>query len=469
MHSDPEHRLVAAFAAHARAPLDPAALLDICHALIGVQRDEHMLAWAEKGLALAPGHAGFVHARARALRLLGEHARAAQTWIDAAQTRWAPLFYEARLGRDLYLSGQTHQAIAVLERAVHSPLPDDQPDKLRARKWLAEAMLSLSDARGFTHWLYRNQGDSGNFRHADVPMWNGQRDLRGERLLVTHQMGYGDQFMLYGALRHWRDAGAEIMVTCDAAIHSVLEASLPDCRVVAARRPLTVAVPIEAALLPDVHDFAPTQQATLLHLPLLTAHDTAHPDPYFPAYIRAPESARANGAIWGEAMRAQHRGKRLVGLFWDCAQRHAQTLRSKERNWARLRSMPLDALERLTMNPTLGERVQFVSLLHPDVEMHGGTPRGHVSHYAPAIRTFADTTACIEQLDAVVSVDAGVANLAAMAGKPTAVLVNPTGEWRWGKDGAHSPWIRDAHVLRQQTMDDWSNVIAATLDWLAQR
>ncbi|MBN3809730.1 hypothetical protein [Paraburkholderia sp. Ac-20347] len=469
MHADPEHRLVAAFAAHARAPLDPAALLDICHALIGVQRDEQMLAWAEKGLALAPGHAGFVHARARALRLLGEHARAAQTWIDAAQTSWSPLFYEARLGRDLYLSGETHQAIAILERAVNSALPDDNPDKLRARKWLAEALLSLGDARGFTHWLYRNQGDSGNTRHADVPMWNGQRDLRGERVLVTHQMGYGDQFMLYGALRHWRDAGAEIMVTCDAPIHSVLEASLPDCRVVAARRPLAVCAPIEASLLPDVHDFAPTLQATLLHLPLLTAHDTPRPDPYFPAYIRAPESARENGAAWSQAMRAQHRGKLLVGVFWDCAQRHSQTLRSKERNWARLRSMPLDALERLTTNPALGERVQFVSLLHPGVEMHGGTPRGHFSHYAPAIGTFADTTACIEQLDAVVSVDAGVANLAAMTGKPTAVLVNPTGEWRWGKDGTHSPWIRDAHVLRQQTMGDWSNVIAATLDWLMHR
>ncbi|WP_224006889.1 tetratricopeptide repeat protein [Paraburkholderia tropica] len=469
MTTDPEHRLVAAFAAHASAPHDPDALLQICYALIGVQRDEHMLAWADKGLALAPGHAGFIHARARALRLLGEHAQAAQTWIDAAGTNWAPLFYEARLGRDLYLSGATDQAIAVLERAVQSPVPDDNPEKLRARKWLAEALLSLGDPRGFAHWLYRNRGDSGNTRHADVPMWNGQRDLRGERVLVTHQMGFGDQFMLYGALRHWRAAGAELMVTCDAPIRSVLAASLPDCRVVSAHRPLTAEAPLDAALLAEVHAFAPTMQATLLHLPMLCAHDAPRPDPYFPAYLRAPEAERETAATWARAMRAQHPGKKLVGVFWDCAQRHSRALRSKERNWARLRSLPLDALERLTTRAALAGDVQFVSLLHPSVEMVSGSPRGHFSHFAPAINTFADTTACIEQLDAVVSVDAGVANLATMAGKPTAVLVNPTGEWRWGKDGTRSPWMRDAHVLRQETMGDWSNVIEATIDWLASR
>ncbi|MDR3096383.1 MAG: hypothetical protein LBV73_04820 [Paraburkholderia sp.] len=469
---DPEQRLLQAFVAHARSPSAPAPLFQICEALVGARRDEQMLPWAEKGLALDPQHRGFVHARARALRLLGRHAQAAQTWIDFAALDWSPLFYQARLGRDLYLSGDTARAIALLERAVDSPAAHDDPDKLRARKWLAEALLSMGDVRGFTHWVGRNLSDSGNYRYSAVPMWDGQCDLRGERVLVTHQMGYGDQFMMFGSIQHWRAAGAEIMVTCDAQIHSVIEASLAGCCVVAARRPLERRAPFDAETLPAIEAFAPTMQTTLLHLPMLAAHVQPRPDPWFAAWIRAPKLSRDHAASWAHALRAQHPGKALIGVFWDCSQRHAPNMRSKERSWAGLRSLPLEALERLTTSPALSSRVHFVSLHHPVAEMTGGSPRGNLAHYGPGIATFADTAACIEQLDAVISVDSGVANLAVMSGKPTAVLVNPAGEWRWGNGrahGAHSPWMRAAHVLRQTTMGDWDGVISRAAQWLTQR
>ncbi|WP_322046880.1 hypothetical protein [Paraburkholderia sp. J67] len=468
MPHDPEHRLLEAFVAHARQPADPALLEQICHALVEVRRDEQMLPWSEKGLALDPRNRSLVHARARALRLRGHHAQAAQTWLDFAALNWEPAFYLGRLGRDLYLRGDVDLAIAVLHQAVQQPEADSHPDKLRARKWLAEALLSKGDPSGFVQWIWRNCGDSGSYRHSDVPMWSGQRDLRGERVLVTHQMGYGDQFMLFGSLRHWREAGAEIMVTCDAAIHSVIEASLPDCQVVAANRPLALFAPCGDDLLPAVQAFAPTLQATLLHLPMLAMRDAPQPAPYFPAFLRAPDAQRESASVWAQSLRAQHRGKALVGVFWDCAQRHEAQMRSKERSWAGLRSLPIDALERLTLDQDLTRHIQFVSLHHPTSEMKSGSPRGNVAHYAPGIVSFADTTACIEQLDAVVSVDAGVANLATMTGKPTAVLVNPTGEWRWGRHGARTPWMASAHVLRQTAMGDWSGVIAQAADWLTQ-
>lgn len=469
MRPNSEERLLQSFVAHTRQPALVQPLEQICEALVGVRRDEQMLPWAEKGLAIAPRSRTFVHARARALRLLGHHAQAAQTWIDYAALDWAPLFYLGRLGRDLYLGGNVDLAISVLHQALQQPEADTHPDKLRARKWLAEALLSTGDASGFTHWLWRNCGDSGSFRHSDVPMWNGQRDLRGERVLVTHQMGFGDQFMLFGSLHHWRAAGAEIMVTCDAAIHALIDASLPDCRVVACDRPLQIFAPCGDDLLPEIRAFAPTMQATLLHLPMLAMHDAPRPAPYFPAFLRAPAAERERAAAWAQTLRAQHPGKMLIGLFWDCAQRHESAMRSKERSWAGLRSLPVEVLERLTLDSGLENRIRFVSLHHPVAEMKSGSPRGNVAHYAPGIASFADTAACIEQLDAVLSVDSGVANLAAMTGKPTAVLVNPTGEWRWGRDSTRSPWMASAHVLRQSTMGDWNGVMDLAAHWLAQR
>ncbi|WP_028204836.1 glycosyltransferase family protein [Paraburkholderia nodosa] len=461
-----QQQLLEAFEAHARAPENRDLLMQICQTLVHARRDEQMLPWADKGLALDPGNRGFIHARGRALRLRGRHAEAAANWLAHQSLPWSPLFCEARIGRDLYLSGETQRAIEHLETALSNHPADLSRDAQRARKWLAEALLSLGDTRGFTHWLGRNHGDSGNYRYAEAPMWNGQRDLRGERVLVTHQTGFGDQFLLFASVRQWRDAGADIMLTCDHAIHGLIQASLPGCTVLAAARPLAVSAPLPTEAQETIKSFTPTLQATLLHLPLLAADDSPRPQPYFDAYLRAPAAARERASTWSQTLRAREPGKRLVGLFWDCAQRHATDIGSKERCWAGLRSVPLAQVERLTTHPALTREVQFVSLHHPVAELANGTPRGAVSHYGPGIASFADTAACIEQLDAVLSVDAVAANLSAMVGKPTAVLVNPAGEWRWGQTGARTPWMSAATVLRQTRMGEWHDVVSRAIGWL---
>ncbi|QGZ61685.1 glycosyltransferase family protein [Paraburkholderia acidisoli] len=469
MPASSEQRLLAALQAHAHAPENVDRLVEICNALIHVRRNEQMLPWADKGLALEPTHCGLLYARAHALRLLGRHAEAAASWRAHRSLAWPPLYCETRLGRDLYLSGEIASAIELLSEAVRTAGDSEERDAQKARKWLAEALLATGDPAGFTHWLARNRGDSGSYRYAEAPMWNGQRDLRGERVLVTHQMGYGDQFLLYASLRHWLDAGATVMFTCDPPIHGLLQASWPDCTVVPTERPLAVATTLPPEALAAARAFAPTLQATLLHLPLLTQHDSTPPTPFFPAYLRAPEDARARAATWAQALRARRPGKRLAGLFWDCAQHRVASNGSKERCWAGLRSVPLAQIERLTLDPALAREVEFVSLHHPAAEMQSGTPRGAISHYGPGIATFADTAACLEQLDAVISVDAALANLGAMSGKPTAVLANPTGEWRWGHaatSGARSPWMTGVTVLRQTEMGDWRDVISQATGWL---
>ncbi|WP_322032977.1 tetratricopeptide repeat-containing glycosyltransferase family protein [Paraburkholderia sp. J76] len=461
-----QQQLLAAFEAHARAPDNAGLLMQICQTLVQARRDEQMLPWADKGLALDPENRGFIHARGRALRLRGQHAEAAAHWLAHRSLPWDSLFCEMRIGRDLYLSGEIRRAIEHLETALRRHPDDLSRDAQKARKWLAEALLSLGDARGFTHWLERNRGDSGNYRYAEAPMWNGQRNLRGERVLVTHQMGYGDQFLLFASVRQWRDAGAEVMLTCDHAIHDLIQASLPGCTVLGIARPLAVSAPLPSEALETIEAFAPTLQATLLHLPLLAAADSPLPQPYFAAYLRAPEAARERASTWAQTLRARERGKRLVGVFWDCAQRHGTEFGGKERCWAGLRSVPLAQIERLTTHSALAREVQFVSLHHPVAELANGTPRGAMSHYGPGIASFADTAACIEQLDAVLSVDAVAANLSAMMGKPTAVLVNPTGEWRWGETGARTPWMSAATVLRQAKMGEWHDVISGAIGWL---
>jgi hypothetical protein len=379
------------------------------------------------------------------------------------------VFYRSRLGRDLYFSGETQRAIGVLREAVAMTTDPASVDARRARKWLAEAMLSTGDAGGFAHWLHRNLGDAGNYLLKDVPVWSGERDLRGHRVFMTHQIGFGDQFMLFASVRHWLDAGAEIMLTCDPIIQDVVAASLPKCRVLATKRPLHAPTSIPAEFLPTIEAFAPTLQATLLHLPQFVCRDATPPKPYFPAWMRAPDAERAQATAWASAQRAAHPGKRLVGLFWDCVQRHFIEQGSKDRCWAAMRSLPVEDLERLVNAKELADDVQFVSLHRTDAELLAGTPRGNLAYYAPGLHSFGATAACIETLDAVISVDSGVANLSAMIGKPTAVLLNPTGEWRWGGSGPRSPWMDSVTLIRQTVMKEWTPVMDGAIDWLASQ
>jgi ADP-heptose:LPS heptosyltransferase len=94
-------------------------------------------------------------------------------------------------------------------------------------------------------------------------------------------------------------------------------------------------------------------------------------------------------------------------------------------------------------------------------------PSGNISVYGPGIRTFAQTAACIEQMDAVMAVDSGVANLSAMLGKFTIVPLNVASEWRWGIDGDSSPWMGDTKPLRQTVTGDWRSVIDEAVGFLS--
>jgi hypothetical protein len=56
MSSFPDSRLLAAFNAHITTPEDVPALYEICQALCATGRDDQMLPWAEKGMALDPAY-----------------------------------------------------------------------------------------------------------------------------------------------------------------------------------------------------------------------------------------------------------------------------------------------------------------------------------------------------------------------------------------------------------------------------
>jgi len=451
--------------AYPEVPDDLEQLRAACVTLMNEGRDNETLALIDRALAIEPRDHQFVGWRAHVLSLVGRHFDAVATWRNYAALPWKPAFFQMGLGQGLVMCCDTAQGIVLLDRAHRTAVADNEWFAPRATHLFGEALLRAGDPAGFAHWLERNRSDTGNYRVDGIPTWSGEEDLRGKRVLITHQLGFGDQFLLFACVQRWLAAGAQLMITCDTQIHALMQASLPDCVVVSAPRPLTHGEALPGALLEEVRAFGPDLHATLLHLPMLNAQTTAAP--YFPAWLRAPEAQRQAAAEWASGLRAAQPGKALIGIFWDCVQRHTNIADAKMRCSAVLRSLPFDGVERLVSHPDVAQKRHFVSLHHPAAQAFAGMPDGNVSVYGPGIDTFADTAACIEQMDAVIAVDSAVANLSAMLGKLTVVPLNAAGEWRWGVAGDASPWMANLKLVRQTVPGDWRSVIDETAALLA--
>jgi len=451
---------------------DISSIFQQCSELYQQARAKELLQCADQALAMRPNEVAFITFRLSALYLLGKYAEAAALWQSAPACRNNPAPYWMQAGYCLMMAGDLKQAIALLRDAQQKAIAGGAQDTAREiDSYLGEAMLKAGDPQGFTHWLRRNDAGmtaTGNYCPADIPAWSGEMDLKGKRVLVTHQLGFGDNFLLNACVQDWLDAGATVMISCDAQIHALMQASLPACEVISAPRPLQIHQPLPDALRAPVQAFAPHLHATLLHLPLLKAA-RATAGYRFSPYIRASHAKQQIAAEWAAELRAQHPGKKLVGLFWDCHQRHAPDADHTLRWSATRRSLPLEAINRLVTDPAIASQVHFVSLQHRMVQEEAGSPVGNVSNYLCGIQDFDDTAACIGQLDAALAVDSSVANLALMAGKSTCVPVNTSREWRWGCCTTASPWFDNATILQQTHEGDWEPVVRDIAAWLMQR
>lgn len=76
----------------------------------------------------------------------------------------------------------------------------------------------------------------------------------------------------------------------------------------------------------------------------------------------------------------------------------------------------------------------------------------------PHLKDFTDTTAAIEQLDLIISIDTAIAHLAGAIGKPVWTLLSYVADWRWLTDREDSPWYPTMRLFRQKRMENWKNV-----------
>jgi tetratricopeptide (TPR) repeat protein len=421
--------------------------------LTALDRHEEALASLEQALAIDNNHVNALSNRAAALGRLKRHEEALAAYCRLLEVQPGHLGALNESGGLNMRLGRPEAALACYDRAIAAaPLPELYVNKgtaLRALNRDDEAMASFAAAlalkpdfaeahlkaslvrlrhgdfaRGWKDYEWRwRQGDlAARRRNFSAPLWLGEAPIAGKTILLHAEQGFGDtlQFVRYAPFV--ARTGARVVLECQPELKALLSGAEGVAEIVA-----------RGDTLPSFDTHCP-----LLSLPFAfgTRLDII---PNTVPYLKPPEQRLRQ---W--AKRLADLSEPLVGLVWAGSAAHVN-----DHN----RSMALSAL-----TPILAQAdFQFVSL-QKDV---AAADRALLSQFSNVIDMgrelldFADTAGVVAQLDLLVTVDTSVAHLAGALGKPVALLLPFSPDFRWLLDRADSPWYPTMRIFRQCAVGDW--------------
>lgn len=380
----------------------------------------------QRAHVLAPHDPDIANSYGCILQNLGRHDEAVAVFDKAIALRPQTAEFYNHRGTSLAELHRFDEAFASFDRAVAL-----KPDLADAHWNAALFRLLTGDfARGWAAREWGRQCRAVGFveRSFDVPLWLADAPLAGKTILLHSDEGLGDtiQFARYATLVAAQ--GARVVLEVDAVLQPLLSGlnGVAQC----------LARGIDAVPAIDYH-------CPLSSLPLAfaTGLDTI---PAVPRYL--PPAPAERLAAWEQ--RLGRHDKLRVGLVWSGNPAHLN-----DHN----RSMPLATLE-----PLLDRDVRFISLQkeprpHDKVQLER---RSDILDLTAEIRDFVDTSALIDSLDLVITVDTSVAHLAGALGKPTWIMLPYTPDYRWLLGRDDSPWYPNVRLFRQDARRDYVDVVA---------
>lgn len=255
------------------------------------------------------------------------------------------------------------------------------------------------------------------------PEWRGQ-DLRGKRILLHAEQGFGDtvQFLRYVPLVTQLGA-AEVTVEVQ-----------PELRTLVAGMPsgFTLGTGTPAGK----YDF----HCSLLDLPI--AFRTTLSTIPKPVHLELRET------VLGHWQARIGRTRRMrIGLVWGGNPRNSTDAK---------RSVNLHALSPLLSTFTDADFFSF-QVGPPARQLK--ECEGPVIDLKPFLTDFVETAAALRQMDRIISVDTAVAHLAGSLGLGVFLLLCHRPCWRWLLETKSSPWYPTMKLIRQPSPGDWPSVI----------
>ncbi len=426
--------------------------------------------WLDRALAVFPHDVVLLRARALAYELEGYPDLGLVYLNRAIALDPGNDPYGAEAARMYMYMARLEEALPRFAAAVERLVSDTSPYATKVIRLYGDALLKAGDVSGFIHYLKRLESDCGYYEIAGLGWWAGG-DVAGKRLFLTHQLGYGDQFLLAAIVPRLRERGCEVYLTVDHLAYELIATSLGPQYVRPEMRACVPGLGPTPELQAWVDQVQPDVQATLLHLPTIAQRMGVPSSDFFLPYVQAPSNVREAMEPFMEAIRAEAAGRTIVGVAWDCIQRdQPEIFGTYAACFAKRRSVPTKLISALTDDPEIRERYYFVSLMHEShyVRFEDPLPE-NMAHLRTVLSSFAATAAIMEQLDFIVSIDMSVSNLSCSQGKETWVLLQHEGEWRFGVSGPTSPWFATARAFRQRVPFDWEGVMSNVRTALLER
>lgn len=319
----------------------------------------------------------------------------------------------------------------------------------------AEKLLRKGDYRqGFLYYEERIASDTpdspqyiqtmGMSDHG-IPMWDGS-PLNGQRVFIPSEQGHGDFIMMVRFFPSILKAGAgEVRYFSPPGLTNY-------CQALPCNSDRIMYSPV--ALHHEVDVYLP-----LMSLPnrLGVSHEADIPPPMPP---------RLDPAIctrWQERFRqwcppTADGMPPLVGITWRGSDLHPGT---------RLRNIDFDLFMRLGIQPLLASGVKVISL-QKDASEAQREQLAQIGVITAAIDTsedWLDSTHMLTCLDALLSVDTAVVHLAGSLGVPVVMLNRHPAvtDWRWLNGRSDSPWYPGLHIVAQERVGRWDDVLERAL------
>lgn len=321
-----------------------------------------------------------------------------------------------------YMLGHYSEAMKAFDKCLGIEPMNVQCQSDRALNFLAMGEIERGLEAYEVRWQILRQSDIWKM---PVTEWRGE-DIKGKRLLLHHEQGFGDSLML---VRFVKDLQAQYDPKITLAVPPELGTLF--------RNSLGSEVGVADWKDPDLLAAA---ELFAYHCPLLSLMryvgikkpDDIDNRPYLRAVPTGPVKLPA--------------AKFRIGICWASGN-HGPQLMERRRVVSLTEFLPLTELrDAAVVSLQKGDNAR-------DLERCG--MEGLVYDTSYRLDSFADTAEIIHCLDLVITVDSAVAHLAGAMGKPVIMLSPFTRCWRWWSNSSGWPWYGNMRVFHQASDGSW--------------
>jgi len=322
-------------------------------------------------------------------------------------------------GLSLYLLGRYKEAINAFNNAVALGYEDPQFKSDVALALLSMGELGEGLAAYEARWGVLNKS---KIWTCPFPEWQGE-PLKGCRILLHHEQGFGDSIMLSRFVPAVQALGAKVTLAVPDGLIKLFAQNFLFADV--------VSMDDENLLTTGTYDYHSPLLSTMRHLGL-TKPGEIDPKPYLKSKGKFPLKLPSGFK---------------VGICWASGH-HGKLLNERRR------LVPLVSFLPLLKDPDIALVSLQMGEAVKDIVTHG--LEGLVFDIAPRVDNFADTASVIASLDLVISVDSAVAHLAGAMGKPVLMLSPFSRCWRWWGKTEGWPWYEGMKILYQSEDGTWT-------------